>query len=238
MTQIFYSEHIDWDVSQAAKREKALSVWRWVAISGWTVAFLSAAAVTLVVLTFSQPQPVTVKVDRLTGTTEVVMGIELPKPGTQDFENLSKANLIEHVRCRVGFTRGEAQVCFDRVMAQSSPALKGEWNAFFNPSKNPNAPLKLYSAADQIKVTKPTVSFLPTNNKDEFLAVVRFDRETRLTSTPYSTRRMNATITFKYDRINIPNSTDMLWLNPIGFSVLNFRADFEGAEQPLTAATP
>lgn len=238
MATKLFPENVDFDVSQTAKRDKSLSNWRVSALAGWATSALAAVAIFVIFIFFMRPNIVIVKVDRQTGVTETVVGYEAPKPGSKDFENLAKNNLIEHVRCRVGFTRGEAQSCYDRVTYQSAGSLKGEWDNSFNPEKNPNAPLNIYGAADQIRITKPSVSFFPTNKDGEIVATVRFDREMRLSTSAATTRRMNATISFRYDRDNIPTKASDVWINPLGFSVLNFRTDTETAEQPITTTAP
>lgn len=233
MALILKPENIDFDVSQNEKRDKSLRNWRLVGISGWAVVGLACVSIFALFAFFLKPIPVIIKVDRLTGAVETEIGYQAPKPGTKDFEGLAKANLIEYVRCRAGFTRGEAQICYERVTYQSAGTLKGEWNNSFNPDKNPNAPLNIYSAADQIRVVKPSVSFFPTNKDGEVVASIRFDKETRLTTAEATTRRMVATVTFKYERDAMPTKESDIWLNPLGFSVLNYRVDTETAEMPI-----
>lgn len=233
MAETFFPDNVEFDVSETRKLLKSRDVWRISSIAGWATAGLGAIAMFTSHIFTEPPNPVTVKVDRFTGTTETVVGYDIPKSSSKDFELMARANLIEYVRCRVGFTRGEAQTCYDRVTYQSSGPLKAEWDSIFNPDKNPNAPLKLYAAADQIRVSNASVSFLPTNNANEVVGVVRFDREMRLQTAAPTTRRMNATITFKYDKNAIPEKNDAIYLNPLGFSVLNWRTDLEGSEKPL-----
>jgi type IV secretory pathway component VirB8 len=234
MTTIIHSENIDWEVSENAAKKKRQAFLLVMAISGW-VLFIIALAALIMAYPFMRPYPVTIKVDRLTGTTETVIGYDIPKKGSRDFELLAKADLIEHVRCRVGFTRGEAQRCYERVMAQSVGTLKGEWDNYYHTDKNPNAPLKIYGAADQILLSKPSVTFIPTNNEGEYVAQVRFDRITKINSVAPTIRRMNATFTFKYSKLNIPENVDLQPLNPLGFAVINYRTEAEGSEQPYFA---
>lgn len=233
MTLTLKPENIDFDASQNEKRDKSLKNWRIVGITGWATVGLACIAIFVLFAFFLKPIPVIVKVDRLTGAVETEVGFTPPKPGSKEAEALARSHLIEYVRCRAGFSRGEAQICYQRVGFQSAGSLKGEWNNFYNPEKNPNAPLKIYGAADQIRIVKPSVSFFPTNKDGDVVANVRFDKETRLTTSEYTTKRMIATITYRYDPAAAPSKTEESWLNPLGFSVLNYRVDAETGDMPI-----
>jgi hypothetical protein len=148
------------------------------------------------------------------------------------------ADVGRYVRAREGFTRGEAETIYRAVWFASDEALRGQWDSEFRADRNPQALIATLSARDQIKLVNLSVSFLPSDSPSLRIAQVRYEKERRVGANAPTTQKMVSTLTFKYDVASIPSTTEGIILNPLGFTVINYRADKETEEKVIGADRP
>lgn len=231
----FFTERIDWDKSERKSLEQAAKGWKIFGIAGWGVA--AAAIITIIpLLSMKEWVPIVVKVDRLTGSSEVQVGRQAVDMGSKDNEAMMTADLGRYVRAREGFTRGEAESNYATVWWMSSDTVRSEFDAEYKVERNPDALLARLSAKDSIRIINMSVTFLPTDTPKLRTAQVRFDKIRRIGQAAPTTQRMISTITFTYDEANIPPKMDGLIVNPFGFLASTFRTDKETEQRELVKA--
>lgn len=232
----FFTERIDWDTSERKSIEQRAKGWKYFGIAGWTLA--TVAVITIIpLLALKEWVPIVVKVDRLTGSSEVQVGRQAVDMYSKDSEAMMTADLGRYVRAREGFTRGEAENNYATVWWMSSDTVRADFDAEFLEAKNPEALMARLSAKDSIRIINMSVSFLPTDSPKLRTAQVRFDKIRRVGALAPTTQRMISTISYTYDVANIPKKVDGLIVNPFGFQASTFRTDKETEERPLTKAT-
>lgn len=230
-----YAENIDREEGFALEQERREKRLKWAAGSGWALTVLLAASVSPL-LHFQHVVPVTIIVDRATGDYRVERENQsLVSPDDPDFNRRAVSDLGRYVKSREGFSRGEADTNYKTVWLMSAPELRGPWDAYYKPDLNKQAPLNLMQAADTWKLKNLSFSFIPTSEPGVRVAQVRYDLEKSMGQLPPTVQRMVSTVTFRYDRTNVPENLDDYTLNAFGFTVTNYRRDEDGPVRQLQA---
>lgn len=233
--QTVYAENIDREEGFALEQERRARRLKMAAVSGWALTVLLAASAAPL-LHFQHIIPVTIIVDKATGDYRVERDNQsIVSPNDPDFNRRAVSDLGRYVKAREGFSRGEADASYKTVWLMSAPELRGLWDAYYKPDLNKQAPLNIMQPADSWKLKNLSYSFIPTSEPGVRVAQVRYDLERSMGQLPPTVQRMVSTVTFKYDRTNVPENLDDYTLNAYGFTVTNYRRDEDGPVRQLQA---
>lgn len=231
-----YAENISWEESEALAKERNSKLLKFGALTGWGLAILCTASVAPL-MHFQHIVPAVILVDRATGDYKVERdGRALTVSGSAESQQRFISDLGRYVKAREGFTRGEADVNYTTVWLMSSPDLRGQWDAFYKPDLNKQAPLNTMQSADSVKLSNLSFSFLPSSEPGVHVAQVRYDLIRQVGQLSPTTQRMVSTVTFKYDSANVPTDMDEYTLNAFGFEAMNYRRDDDGIVRQITPA--
>ncbi len=161
-------------------------------------------------------EPFVVRVDNSTGIVDVVSAFT-STAGTFD-EAVTKYFAAKYVRAREGYVWSESEENFRTVALLSTQPEQARFSAFYRGS-NPESPQNTYGRGATVRVSIASISLINPN-----VVSVRYMR-TITRGDDVRTTHWVATLTFAY--VNAPmSSTDRL-VNPLGFSVSEYRADPE-----------
>lgn len=225
--QTYFVEAASWDADRAAQADRRARLAWWVATAGWLCAIASASAIAFLA-PLKTVAPYVIRVDNTTGLVDVVPQYS----GTADVpETVTRYLLRHYVDVCERFSWATAESDYEECGAFNSPRRNQAWSAAWARS-NPASPLNLYKDGTTILARVVSVSFFPRASGKQDLAQVRFVKIRRMSdSGSESTSHWIGTIQFAY----VAPSKDprvRQW-NPLGFRVIEYRAD---AETPVTPA--
>jgi type IV secretion system protein VirB8 len=222
----YLSEAVSWDQDRVAMQRRSTRIAWWVAGGGWTCAITVAIALMLL-MPLKRVEPFVIRVDNTTGLVDVVpvyVGQE-PMP-----EAVTRYFLDHYVTVceRFNFATAESDYveCGSFHTAQRNAAWYAAWN-----KTNPQSPLNLYKDGTTIRSQVTSVSFFTRSDGVTDLAQVRYFKGQRQAGSAEETRSYwIASIRYTF----AAPSTDpqvRRW-NPLGFKIVDFRAEPEAAPPP------
>ena len=214
----YFAEARTWDHDRlAAAQSSRRLAWGVAALAG---VLASAAVASVAVLTpLKTIEPYVVRVDRTTGSVEVLRGLSAPGPVAYE-EAVTKAFLATYVRAREGWLPQAAEANFRQVSIMSTPDEQQRWAAAFRPN-NPASPQVAFGPEADVQVAVRAVSFVADG-----VANVRFHRSIRRRGQTDESDWI-ATMAFSYTKAPMGESDRLR--NPLGFQVSSYRADPETA---------
>ena len=229
-----YAENIDKEQGYAEEEARKKKLLKLGAISGWSIAVLVCVSVAPL-LHLQHIIATVIVVDRATGDYRVEReGQSLVSFNDPDFNRRATSDLGKFVKAHEGFTRGEADSNYKTVWLMSAPELRGQWDAYYKPDLNKESPLNFMQPADGWSLENLSYSFIPSSEPSVRVAQVRYDLIKRQGQLPTTSQRMVSTVTFKYDKSNVPENMDDYTINAFGFPVTNYRRDADGPIRQLT----
>ncbi|MET4690699.1 virB8 family protein [Sinorhizobium fredii] len=179
---------------------------------------LAAASIFAVValIPLKTIEPFVIRVDNSTGIVDVVSALG-SSPGTYD-EAVTKYFAAKYVRGREGYVWSEAEENFRAVALLSSEAEQSRFAAAYRGS-NPGSPQNIYGRSATSKIAIASISLI-----NRQVAAVRYIRTVTRGEEDQTTHWV-ATLTFDY--VNAPMSATDRLVNPLGFTVSEYRADPE-----------
>lgn len=220
------SEGFDFDLV-LEPRASARRAWR-VATAASVLTGLMAAAL-IAALPLKRTEVVTVLVDKATGDAERIVKVE--PTGIEDQEAVKEALLVQYVGDREGYYTMGLQPRLEALARRSAGAARASLRALWTPgSDNPDYPPKVYGAGAEVTVLVKRITFLA---KD--VAQVRFEKTLRRPGQDPVSRAFVATAKFAFDPKR-ERSIALVWENPLGFQVSDYRVDPE-ALQPSSGET-
>lgn len=224
----FVREGRSWESDRAGELERSRRVaWR-VAGCALAIAGLSVAAVAGLT-PLKQTELRILRVDNVTGIVDVVT--EMPDARTSYSETVNKFFVQSYVRSREGYSPELIEDFYNTVGLMSGEAEQQRYGAQFRP-ENPTSPLKVYGKTARVRVTVKSVSFIKPD-----IALVRYFKEVdRGTMESAAATHWAATVSFKY--VGSPRSERDRAINPLGFTVSEYRNDPDSAieSQPVARA--
>lgn len=167
--------------------------------------------------------PFVIRVDNSTGVVDVMTAIT---DGKETYtEVVSKYFLTQYVIYRESYIFAETAESFRRVSLMSSVDEQRRFAEGFN-AQNPESPQIVYGRRDVASVTIKGISFLEPG-----VAQIRFFRTVRPADGDGRDAKrtdFTSTISFVYLHKNIPDSVRLV--NPLGFTVTNYRLDRDVAQ--------
>lgn len=202
-------------------KQSAKTAWK-VATGFGLLAVLSVGAIA-VMMPLKHTEPYLLKVDNVTGYTDVVKPLTDAK-GVSYGEVLDKYWLNQFIIERNGYEWETIQNSFNTVKLMSNRQVFGAYSYYITGDKSPT---KIFSDKRVIRIDVQGITFLPATSKEQAIAQVRFTRHIEnnegVAAIGYKPTQWTATITFDY---RAPIKTeDERRLNPLGFQVTSYRED-------------
>ncbi|WP_372784798.1 virB8 family protein [Phenylobacterium sp.] len=212
----YFDEAKSWDADRLRSAERSRRfAWGVAGFAGLLA--LAAIGAVAALAPLKTTVPFVIRVDRTTGTVDVVSALKRGKPVTYD-EAVTKHFLAQYVRVREGWLAPAAEANFRQVSIMSTPAEQERWADIFRPA-NPTSPQVVYGPTGEAQVEIRAVSFV-----SQGVADVRFHRTVRQSSQVTESDWI-ATVAFAYTKAPMAEGDRLR--NPLGFQVSSYRADPE-----------
>lgn len=226
----YFHEAASWDADQAAQLRRSTRAAWWVAGAGWSCAVASTIAL-VVLMPLKSVEPFVVRVDNSTGIVDVVpvyAGRATPE------EAVTRYFLTHYLTVCERFNFATAESDYEECGAFHSAQRNQAWYALWT-ATNPASPLNVHKDGSTVRVQVKSVSFFTRSSGLSDLAQVRYLKATRQgDSALESFTHWVATIQYAYTEPAKDPKTRR-W-NPLGFKVVDFRAEPEvAADQPPAA---
>ncbi len=229
--EAYWREAAAWDLDRVAQlRRSERNAWCAAAVAG-LFSLLCAAALVLL-LPLKQLAPFIVRVDNTTGIVDVVPETMRPiDPG----EAVTRYLLTHYVTVCERFNFATAESDYAECGAFHSAKRNEEWYALWNPA-NASSPLNRYKDGTTVRASVVSVSFFRRASGISDLAQVRYIKRLRRGGgAQEEVTHWIATIQYAYTRPS--NDIRTRSLNPLGFKILDFKAEPEVIGEPAGAAS-
>lgn len=200
----------------AAERSRRLA-WTACAVSA-SLAIVAVAAVAALT-PLKTVEPFVIRVDNATGIVDVVNGLDNARDSYD--EAVTKYFAARYVRAREGYVQSEARESFHEASLLSGALEQARFASLYRGS-NPESPQVVYGRNAVVRVTVKSISAL-----NRSVVAVRYLREVRR-GEETKTSHWIATLTYEYAKV--PASTGERLLNPLGFTVTEYRNDPESVQ--------
>lgn len=229
--QPYFSEAAAWDADRVAQQRRVTRLSLWVAGAGWVCAVVCGVALMLL-MPLKRVDPFVIRVDNTSGIVDVV-------PVYAGQANVSEAVtryfLTHYVSVCERFSYATAESDYEECGAFHNAARNQQWYAKWNRS-NPSSPLNVYKDGTTLRAEVSAVSFFERANGVADLAQVRYVKATRPSGgAEEQLTHWIATVQYSYGQ----PATDpkvRRW-NPLGFKIVEFRAEPEVLAAPEAAGT-
>lgn len=217
----YLREAESWDADRvAALRRSTVIAWR-VAAAGWLCAVSSAIAV-MSLTPLKRVEPFVVRVDNSTGIVDVV---PVYAGTTSPDQTVTRYFLSHYVSVCERFNFSTAESDYEECGAFHSALRNQAWYAEWT-ATNPASPLNVHKDGSSIRVQVESVSFFTRSTGLNDLAQVRYVKALRQnTGSAETFTHWVATIQYAYAAPARDPQTRR-W-NPLGFKVVDFRAEIE-----------
>ena len=212
----YFAEAKSWNADRlrAAERSRTFA---WIVAGAAGVVAVVAVGAVATLAPLKTVEPFVVRVDRSTGSVEVMTALRSEDPLTYDGA-VTKAFLAQYVRAREGWLAPAAEADFRQVSIMSTSAEQQRWADFYRPA-NPGSPQVLYGPAGEAQVSIRAISFVADG-----VANIRFHRTVRI-GQQFTESDWIATAAFTYTKAPMAEGDRLR--NPLGFQVTSYRADPE-----------
>jgi type IV secretion system protein VirB8 len=227
----YFEEAVRWDADrEEALRANARRAWIVAAVAAG-LALIAVTAVPLL-LPLKRTEPYVIRVDSSTGVADVVPGYV----GTADLPDTVLRHLVtEYVTLRERYIPALAESDYEQVGAYQSAPLNEAWAAAWTKA-NPESPLNRYADDARVTVQVQSVTFLRQGKPGPDIVQVRIRRGTlRNAGGDEQVEHFVATMTTRFTRPS--DDLRLRSLNPLGFSVLDYRREPELPDAPLPDST-
>jgi type IV secretion system protein VirB8 len=227
----YFQEAASWDADRAVMNERSVRIaWR---IAIGTCALLGLAILALMLLMpLKRVEPFVIRVDSSTGVVDVVPvfagNAQMPETVTRYF-------LDHYVTVCERFNFSTAESDYEECASLNAPARNNAWYALWDRS-NPASPLNVYKDGSNIRAQVSAITFFKRGNGGEDLAQIRYTKTRRVGGTGSdAVSHWIATVQYAYgDPAKDPRVRR--W-NPLGFKIVDYRAEAEVMATPEPAAS-
>lgn len=230
----YFAEAVSWDRNRIAMNERSVrNAWR-VAFAALIVTIAALVALALL-MPLKRVDPFVIRVDNATGIVDVVPVFEGNAPIP---ETVTRYFLDHYVTVCERFNVATAESDYEECSAFHSPARNQAWAAQWDRA-NPSSPLNVHKDGSTVRAQVSTVSFFKRGNGLEDLAQVRYVRAQRASGGAEG-QVSHWITTIQYTYAAPSKSAALRRWNPLGFKIIEFRAEPEvaTAEGPTTAPPP
>jgi type IV secretion system protein VirB8 len=230
--EAYFAEAATWDADRATRAKRGERMAWWVAGAGWSGVVLLALALMLL-MPLKRVEPFVIRVDRGTGMVNVVPVYA----GTDRFPDAVTRYFLDHyVTVCERFDFATAESDYEECGAFNTPRLNQAWYAKWVKT-NPESPLNRYKDGTTVSAEVISISFFTRASGVGDLAQVRFAKLVHPAGGSASQRSYwIATVEYAYSKPSSDPRTRE-W-NPLGFKVIDFRADPEVLPDPGSEAPP
>ena len=230
--EAYFAEAATWDADRAVRAKRGERTAWWVAGAGWAGVVLLAFALMLL-MPLKRVEPFVIRVDRSTGIVNVVPVYA----GTDKFPDAVTRYFLDHyVTVCERFDFATAESDYEECGAFNTPRLNQAWYAKWVKT-NPESPLNRYKDGTTVSAEVISISFFTKASGVNDLAQVRYARVIRPAGGSAAQRSYwIATIQYAYTKPSSDPRTRE-W-NPLGFRVVDFRADPEVLSDPGLQSPP
>jgi type IV secretion system protein VirB8 len=215
----YFAASRSWADSQIDHSARMARLAWMVAAAAAVIAMLLAITILLLV-PLKTVQPYVLTVDRQSGAVQMATGLAAGKL-TQN-EAVIQAHLANYVRARESFDSTDLAVQYRRVQLLSSPEVARAYVRSMA-ADNPASPLRTLKAGEMLTVTIKSVSIV-----GDGLALVRFDLDRKASGgLPAGRGSFVSALSFGFSER--PLRMEDRFDNPLGFQVIRYRRDSEGA---------
>ncbi|SDO11223.1 virB8 family protein [Ensifer sp. YR511] len=200
--------------------------WARIAIGCVAIALFCLACL-VVILPLNETKPFVIMVDKTTGEAEKIVQV---RPASLDQQDaVLQAELVSYVVDRETYDASDNRTRIPDVMARSSEnaaqTLAETWK-----SSATQYPPNVYGSDVRVRVVVKSISLAPSAKRGEArLARVRLTKYREEKGRQTAQRTFVATVGYEFAPKE-DATLEMVWKNPLGFSVLSYRIDAETAE--------
>lgn len=217
----YFIEAASWDRDRAAMNERSVRIaWR-IAIGACVMTAIAITAL-IMLMPLKRVEPFVIRVDNSTGIVDVVPAFagnaEMPETVTRYF-------LDHYVTVCERFNFSTAESDYEECASLHAPARNSAWVSLWDRS-NPLSPLNLYKDGSNIRAQVGAITFFKRGNGGEDLAQIRYTKARRVGGTgSEQVSHWIATVQYVYGEPSKDPRTRR-W-NPLGFKIVDFRAEAE-----------
>lgn len=230
--EAYFAEAASWDADRAARARRSERAAWWVAGAGWAGVVLLALAL-MSLMPLKRVEPFVIRVDRSTGIVNVVPVYA----GTDKFPDAVTRYFLDHyVTVCERFDFATAESDYEECGAFNTPRLNQVWYAKWVKT-NPESPLNRYKDGTTVSAEVISISFFTRGSGVSDLAQVRYAKVAHPAGGSAAQRSYwIATIQYAYTK-PASDARTREW-NPLGFKVVEFRAEPEVLPDTGTQAAP
>lgn len=228
--EAYLREAVSWDVDRGAMRARSARV-------AWRIASIAVVLLVLVVIALmllmplKRVEPFVIRVDNATGIVDVVPVFvgrgDLPEAVTRYF-------LDHYITVCERFNFATAESDYEECGAFHAAARNQAWFAQWDRT-NPASPLNLYKDGTTIRAQVSAVSFFSRASGVKDLAQIRYTKARRAAGSGQE-QLTHWIATLQYAYAEPARQPRVRRWNPLGFKVLEFRAEPEVIEGEGTTA--
>jgi len=217
----YFKESASWDADRVRLAERSARRAQWLAA---LLGILATAACTAVaILTpLKRTEPFLIRVNDTTGVIDVMPAFQGGVPLT---ETVTRYLLMHYITTCERYTEATAEEDYSECGAFHSPQRNQAWAARWTRS-NPDSPLNRYSDGSSLHVTVQAISFFQRGSGLTDLAQVRY-ATTRRDPGGADLKTTHWIATLQYSYVAPPTDPATRRWNPLGFRILDFRAEPE-----------
>jgi type IV secretion system protein VirB8 len=222
----YFQEAASWDRDRAAMNERSVRIaWR-IAIGACALTGMAIAAL-MMLLPLKRVDPFVIRVDNSTGIVDVV---PVFAGNTEMSETVTRYFLGHYVTVCERFNFSTAESDYEECASFHAPARNNAWVSLWDRS-NPLSPLNLYKDGSSIRAQVSAITFFRRGNGGEDLAQIRFTKTRRIGGTGSDlVSHWIATVQYVYGEP--PKDLQVRRWNPLGFKILDYRAEAEVLAAP------
>lgn len=216
----YFNQANSWEADRYKEAKKSAK--RACIIAYFSFALTAVSVLAVALLTpLKTVEPFVIRVDNSTGIVDIVTAL---KEGKETYdEAVNKYFIAKYITNRESYDYQTRNFNYRVVGLMSSPeqaTLYGEW---FDPRKNPDAPLKIFGEYGSCAITIKNISFI-----EKQVALVRFTK-TVSRGPEKVTSHWIATTSFRFSTAQM--KADDRLINPLGFQCIDYRLDPETVGQ-------
>lgn len=226
----YFQEAASWDRDRAAMNERSVRVaWR-IAVGSCALTVMAIAALILL-MPLKRVEPFVIRVDSSTGIVDVVPEFS----GNADMSEIVTRYFLDHyvtVCERFNFSTAESD--YEECASFNAPARNNGWVALWDRS-NPLSPLNVYKDGSSIRAQVGAITFFKRGNGGEDLVQIRYTKTRRVGGTgSEQVSHWIATVQYVYGET--PKDPRVRRWNPLGFKIVDYRAEAEVLPAPELAS--
>jgi type IV secretion system protein VirB8 len=226
----YFKEAASWDRDRTAMNERSVRIaWR-IAIGACVLTVMAIVALMLL-MPLKRVEPFVIRVDNSTGIVDVV---PVFAGNTEMSETVTRYFLDHYVTVCERFNFSTAESDYEECASLNAPARNSAWYALWDRG-NPLSPLNVYKDGSNVRAQVSAITFFKRGSGGDDLAQIRYTKTRRIGGTG-SDQVSHWIATVQYVYGDPPKDPRVRRWNPLGFKIVDFRAEAEVIPAPEPAA--